>query len=91
MRGPDYIIDIHGLRPAAKDADREPAPASRRAGGGPQGNPWLAVHWRCCNCYSRIYRNRAATAYEGHCPKCGRKVKATIGDQGTSSRFFEAH
>lgn len=78
MSGPDFIVDIEGLR-----QPEAPRP-------GPQGRPWLAVKWRCCRVYSRMYRNRDATAYEGRCPTCGKSVRAAIGEGGTSNRFFEA-
>ncbi len=80
MKGPDYIIDIKGLRGQSAASGRNGRPE----------RPWLAIHWRCCGCYSRIYRNRKATAYVGHCPKCARPVRVKIGDGGTSNRFFEA-
>ena len=54
------------------------------------GRPWVAIQFKCCRCYTRIYRNRKATAYEGQCPKCGRRVKLKIGNNGTNQRFFEA-
>lgn len=78
---PDYIVDINGLRP----------PAPRQADGADfRGRPWLAVQWKCCTVYSRIYRNKAGTMYEGKCPKCGSPVSAQVGPGGTSNRFFEA-
>jgi PHP family Zn ribbon phosphoesterase len=49
------------------------------------------VHWRCCSAYSRVYRNKAATAYEGRCPRCGKLVTIRIGAEGTAARFFEAY
>ncbi|MFW6060242.1 MAG: hypothetical protein ACODAQ_08670 [Phycisphaeraceae bacterium] len=81
MTRPDYIVDIQGLQPTQA---RAPDPRSLR------GRPWIAVHWKCCSAYSRIYRNAAGTAYEGGCPKCGRRTKARIGPNGTATRFFEA-
>jgi len=82
MADPQDIVDIRGMSPQQ--------PANRSAAEAGQKRPWLAVHWKCCRAYSRIYRNRAGTAYEGRCPKCGSPVKATIGPGGTSNRFFEA-
>jgi len=86
MPGPDYIIEIPGLQ----DAKGKLAPADPPPQPGPQGNPWLAIHFKCCQVYGRIYRNRAGTAYEGCCPKCGSQVRAAIGKDGTASRFFQA-
>ena len=80
MTGPEDIVDIDGLRTGP----------SRKATAAPRRRPWLAVHWRCCGTYSRVYRNKSATAYEGRCPRCGRAVRVAIGPDGTSSRFFEA-
>ena len=54
------------------------------------GRPFLGIYFRCCKIYSRIYKNRQGTAYEGRCPKCLRKVSIKVGDQGTSERFFIA-
>jgi hypothetical protein len=77
--GPDYIVKIDGI-----DTSDPTPPTSLR------GRPWIAVRWRCCSVYSRIYRNRAATAYEGRCPRCGVPVRARVGVGGTNARFFEA-
>lgn len=85
MAGPDYIVDIEGVN-AGQDATHE-AHAKRAAAA---GRPWLAIQWRCCKSYSRIYRNRAGTAYEGNCPRCARKLRVAIGSGGTNNRFFEA-
>ncbi len=86
MADPDYIIDIPGL---------ENATGHLASTGGadtpcPQGRPWISVHWKCCQAYSRIYRNRNGDAYEGRCPKCGSPVRALIGRDGTAARFFAA-
>lgn len=78
MPGPDYIVDIDGLR------------ATHDRSSSFLGRPWLAVSWKCCSVYSRVYRNRKGTAYEGRCPRCGTPVNAKIGPGGTDQRFFEA-
>ncbi len=83
MRGPDYIVDIDGVQP--------PTPSGKPPLGQTMtGRPWIAIKWRCCGAYSRVYRNRAGTAYEGRCPRCGTATRATIGAGGTNARFFEA-
>jgi len=83
MAGPDYIVDIDGLHVPGGEKRGADSPSFR-------GRPWLAVQWKCCSVYSRIYRNKAGTMYEGKCPKCGSPVSAKVGPGGTSKRFFEA-
>ena len=83
MAGPDYIVDINGVR-ALNPSPQAGDSASLR------GRPWLAVHWKCCGVYSRVYRNKAGTLYEGRCPRCQSPVTARVGPGGTSHRFFEA-
>ena len=80
--GPDYIIDIPGIE----------TPKRTEPGEGPQfaGRPYIHVRFACCNVYTRIYRNRAGTAYVGWCPRCGRKVIARVGPGGTDARWFVA-
>ena len=51
---------------------------------------FVGVHFICCDVYTRVYINRDATAYEGNCPKCAKRVKLRIGAGGTSARFFTA-
>ena len=51
---------------------------------------WIGVRFECCSVYSRVYINKEATAYEGRCPKCGRKVEVRIDPHGTDARFFVA-
>lgn len=70
-------------------SDRTPA-LDKDAGRSKQsGEPFLGMQFNCCRIYTRIYRNREKTAYEGRCPKCARKVLVPIGSGGSGSRFFE--
>lgn len=86
MRPRQDIVDIRGL-----GCHRASPGTDLPAADGLHGRPWLAVHWRCCHIYSRIYRNADATAYAGRCPSCGKSIRVKIGADGTSSRFFEAY
>ncbi len=52
--------------------------------------PFIGMHFKCCNVYSRVYINRKGTAFTGWCPKCARKVEVRISPDGTDERFFEA-
>ncbi|MFK7789982.1 MAG: hypothetical protein AB8C95_10900 [Phycisphaeraceae bacterium] len=81
--GPDYILKIDGL---ASPDDRSENQQQRSS----EKRPWIAVNWQCCSVYTRIYRNRQGSAYEGRCPKCGTTAKAAIGSGGTANRFFNA-
>ena len=85
MEGPDYILDIEGLRSPAQDAAADTGAAQP-----PGARPWVAIHWKCCHVYSRVYRNADGTAYEGRCPRCGASARLLVGPAGTSTRFFQA-
>ncbi len=61
-----------------------------RSGSAAPAQPHVGVQFNCCRVYSRVYRNRAATAYVGHCPRCGRGVRLLIGPGGTDERIFQA-
>ena len=81
MNEPPYRIDIEGVGEDAIDD---------RLSDGLRGRPWIGIHFDCCQVYARIYRNRAATAYRGWCPRCMRSVTLRVGSTGTDSRFFLA-
>jgi hypothetical protein len=54
------------------------------------GRKFVGVQFTCCDVYARVYINDERTAYEGRCPKCGKKVRLSIGPGGTDARFFSA-
>lgn len=53
-----------------------------------QKRDFLGITFECCNVYTRIYKNKEGTAYEGRCPKCLRPVRVPIGKGGSGQRFF---
>ena len=68
---------------AASEAD------GRRPGDAPAGSqPFLGIQFACCRTYARVYRTADAAAYEGRCPRCGKRVVVPIGPGGTGQRFF---
>jgi len=80
MNEPPFRVEIEGIEaPAGAEND-----AARRR------RPWVGIHFDCCGVYARVYRDGAATIYEGRCPRCLRKVKLRVGPGGTDSRFFRA-
>lgn len=92
---PDYILDLSGVAadpPGQGSPSQATAPdtADERPGEVSSPRKWIGVHFKCCDVYSRIWRNRQGTAYVGHCPRCSRKVQATIGPGGVDARFFTA-
>lgn len=97
---PDYILDLSGM--TGQESSQEapapaPVPAAPPAGMVPGTGPadptqrkWIGVHFKCCDVYSRIWRNGEGTMYTGHCPRCSRKLSAKIGPDGVNARFFSA-
>lgn len=57
----------------------------------PQKRDFLGIMFNCCNVYSRIYKNKEGTAYEGVCPRCFKRVSVKIGKGGSDRRFFNAY
>lgn len=80
MADSEDIVEIRGVRVNAAEA--QPVKGARQK--------FLSVWFRCCHTYGRMMRNKSQTAYEGRCPKCGAKVRAGIGPNGTCRRVFEA-
>jgi hypothetical protein len=62
----------------------------RQGGGTSGGRRFVGVHFVCCDVYTRVYIKRDATAYEGNCPRCAKRVRLRIGPGGTDARFFKA-
>jgi hypothetical protein len=77
---PDYYLDVQGV----EDDGARPGQGSSA------GRKWIGVQFECCGIYTRIYRNAEGTAYDGCCPKCGRKAHIRVGPGGTSHRMFRA-
>lgn len=88
MDEPPYILDISGLETGGVD-DAEPEVAETSSATA-KGRAWIGMQFECCGVYTRIYRNRQGTAYEGNCPRCARPIEIRIGAGGTSSRMFRA-
>ena len=82
----DYILDIGGLSDQGDGYTADPMAES----GETAGRPWIGMQFECCGVYTRIYRNREGTAYEGNCPRCARAVQVRVGAGGTSHRMFKA-
>lgn len=56
-----------------------------------KARPYVGMMFKCCRVYSRIYLNRAGTAFVGHCPKCAAKVELkAVAEGGSKSRFWTA-
>lgn len=51
---------------------------------------FISIYWKCCHVYSRVYQNKAGTAYQGYCPRCHGFLKVPVGEGGTSQRSFIA-
>ncbi len=51
---------------------------------------FLGVMFECCHVYRRIYINRQGSAYEGACPRCGRRAVVRIAAGGSNCRFVRA-
>lgn len=78
--GLDIREELPG-RDGDSDSNKKDSKAQRR---------FLSIYWKCCNVYSRVYKNSVGTAYDGNCPRCCRHLSVPIGEEGTSQRAFIA-
>ena len=69
---------------AVSGAGGQPPPTT------PAKKAFLGIRFACCRSYARVYRRVDGTAYEGACPRCGKRVRVPIGPGGTGQRFFNA-
>lgn len=52
--------------------------------------PFIGMHFKCCNVYTRIYLNKKGDAFVGWCPKCTAKTVVKVAKDGSRDRFFSA-
>lgn len=78
----DLIVDSDGT---LRDGNEAPSAAGQSG-----DRPWIGIHFQCCGVYTRVYRQRDATSYDGRCPKCAAKVSLRVGPDGVASRVFTA-
>ena len=52
--------------------------------------PFIGMHFKCCNVYTRIYLNKKGDAFVGWCPKCTAKAMVKVAKDGSPDRFFSA-
>lgn len=85
-------VDLYDTpRSRGKQSRRQPRDHQRGQQHGKTGAQkvgFLMVWHTCCGQYSRAARNRAGTHYVGYCPRCGSRVDARIGPEGTHRRMF---
>ncbi|SCA58499.1 Uncharacterized protein AB751O23_AD_00150 [Chlamydiales bacterium SCGC AB-751-O23] len=53
-------------------------------------NKFISIYWKCCHAFSRMYKNKDGSIYQGKCPKCGSYCSVPVGPNGTKQRIFFA-
>jgi hypothetical protein len=84
----DYKVELSSVPASNQPAVKSSQGSQSRASSPKSGNPFLSVHFACCNVYQRIYKSPDGTAYRGRCPRCGKTVNFPIGQGGTNERSF---
>ena len=83
--------DNHGGN-AHRGARYEPAPVPveimNKSAERDTARPFVGIIYDCCDTYGRLYLNRTSTAFEGHCPRCYRKVTVAAAENGSEDRFL---
>ena len=51
--------------------------------------PFVGIHFKRYNVYSRSYLNKQRNAFVGWCPKCAKKVTLNIPPDGDVSQFLK--
>ena len=74
----DYKLEISG-----PTQQQRSSPSNTR--------PYISVLFACCGVYQRIYRSADGQRYEGHCPRCAKRVRFVVGPGGTDARTFVVH
>lgn len=73
------VVDLTTVS-RATDPESSPAPANPR--------PFLRVYFSCARLYTRVYRQADGDCYLARCGKCGKTMRFTVGEGGTSDRSF---
>jgi hypothetical protein len=82
----DYVLDLSNIAAASVPAGTSEV---RTQDSSPSVN-YLSIYFKCCGVYAPIYKNKTATAYAGHCPRCRRSATIAISPTGSPSRIFQA-